>query len=183
MSMGSACVAWMAVLIACVLCVAAMGEGRRVVTYSRESLAGRINRVIEIESRGDPNAIGAAGERGLMQILPGAWADASAYLMVHWPFEDAFDPVKNIIIGSAYYDQVIPRYLTHYGVPDTPYTRLAAYNWGIGKVGNCYARHGQHWFDHVPASVRRHCLKWRDAVAPDYVDLYFSGDLCPEPKK
>lgn len=183
MSMGSACVAWMAVLIACVLCVAAMGEGRRVVTYPRESLAGRINRVIEIESRGDPNATGAAGERGLMQILPDAWADTAAYLMVHWPFDDAWDPIKNIIIGTGYYDQVLPRYLAHYGIPDTPYTRLAAYNWGIGNLANCYARHGQHWFDHLPAGVRRHCLKWRDAVAPDYVDLYFSGDLCPEPKK
>ncbi len=177
------CVAGMAVLIALLLCVAAMGEGRRVCRFPRESLAGRINRVIQVESRGDPNATGGAGERGLMQILPGAWRDGTRHLGVDWPFDDAWDPIKNIIIGTGYYDQVLPKYFDHYGIPDTPYTRLAAYNWGIGNLANCYARHAQHWFDHLPAGVRRHCLKWRDAVAPDYVDLYFSGELCPEPKK
>ncbi len=53
-----------------------------------------IQAVIQTESNWNPDATGAAGERGLMQISP---ATAAAY---GWDFATMYDPAANIDAGA-----------------------------------------------------------------------------------
>ena len=91
--------------------------------------------IVRIESADDQNAISPAGARGLMQIMPGTWADMTSY-----PFDSAVNPEKNVEAGIRYY-QWIENYLSS-RVPNwSSLTRLeeyrlmaAAYNGGIGRL-------------------------------------------------
>jgi soluble lytic murein transglycosylase-like protein len=56
--------------------------------------ADLVEAVVAIESNGNPRAVGAAGERGLMQLLP----DTARRLGV----VDAFDPAANLDGGTRY---------------------------------------------------------------------------------
>ncbi len=40
---------------------------------------GQVEAVIQVESSGNPNAIGRLGERGLLQFFPAAWADTTLW--------------------------------------------------------------------------------------------------------
>jgi len=62
-----------------------------------------VRAIIQIESSGNPHAVGAAGERGLMQIMPGTWRDMTqkAYGAA-MPFDRAFDPELNQRVGRLY---------------------------------------------------------------------------------
>ena len=44
---------------------------------------GQVEAVIQVESSGNPNAIGRLGERGLLQFLPAAWADTTFWRARH----------------------------------------------------------------------------------------------------
>lgn len=62
-----------------------------------------VEAIIQQESGGNPRAVGSQGERGLMQIMAGTWADASRDLLGKpLSFDRAFDPRDNIRIGSHY---------------------------------------------------------------------------------
>jgi soluble lytic murein transglycosylase-like protein len=168
MTMGWICVAWMAVLITLTILARASAEE----TYDAVGLADQVNRMIEIESAGDPNCIGPVGERGLLQIRRATWRDICEDLDVEWSYDLAFDPAHTLIAGAHYWRDMLPRYLRHYGLPDSPYLRLAAYNGGIGNVVTIYNRHGREWFEHIPPSVRRHCRKWINAKPRNYLADY-----------
>ncbi|KAA3513728.1 transglycosylase SLT domain-containing protein [Agrobacterium vitis] len=72
------------------------------------------------ESHDDVRAVSPAGALGLMQIMPGTWAELrTRYRLGH----DPFDPRDNIIAGTAYLREMLDRYRT---VP----AMLAAYNAG-----------------------------------------------------
>ena len=85
-----------------------------------------IRAVIIVESAGDPRAVSRAGAMGLMQIMPGTWAELRAAQGLG---ANPFNPRDNILAGTAYlramYDQ--------FGSPGF----LAAYNAGPGR----YAEH------------------------------------------
>lgn len=84
--------------------------------------AAWISAVIEVESAGDPRAVSSAGAMGLMQIMPGTWAD----LRRAHGFGDApFDPRGNILAGTAYLRAMYDRF----GSPGF----LAAYNAGPAR--------------------------------------------------
>jgi soluble lytic murein transglycosylase-like protein len=161
----------MAVLIALTLLTRASAEE----TYDATGLADAVNRMIQIESSGDPNCVGPVGERGLLQIRRATWRDICEDLDVEWSYDEAFDPAHNLIAGSYYWRDMLPRYLRHYGLPDSAYLRLAAYNWGIGNVVKTYDRHGREWFEHVPPSVRRHCHRWTHAKCRNYLADYIEA--------
>ncbi len=61
-----------------------------------------INAIIHVESNNDPNALGAAGERGLMQIRPIAWKHMNKLHNRNWHFDEAFNPEKNKQVGEEY---------------------------------------------------------------------------------
>jgi len=44
---------------------------------------GQVEAVIQVESSGNPNAIGRLGERGLLQFFPAAWADTTLWRARH----------------------------------------------------------------------------------------------------
>lgn len=85
-----------------------------------------IRAVMQAESAGNARAVSSAGAMGLMQIMPGTWAELRA---VHGFGSDPFDRRENILAGTAYLRQMYDQF----GVPGF----LAAYNAGPGR----YAEH------------------------------------------
>jgi hypothetical protein len=81
-----------------------------------------IRAVMEVESAGNPRAVSHAGAIGLMQIMPGTWAELRA---AHRLGDDPFDPRDNILAGTAYLRQMYDRF----GSPGF----LAAYNAGPAR--------------------------------------------------
>lgn len=81
--------------------------------------------VIKTESRFNPNAVGSAGEIGLMQILPptGKWI-AKKYGLDWQGDRTLHDPVTNIVVGIRYFS-----YLRAY-FARTAHNYLPAYNMG-----------------------------------------------------
>ena len=84
-----------------------------------------IRAVMEVESAGNPRAVSHAGAMGLMQIMPGTWAELRA---AHRLGNDPFDPRDNILAGTAYLQQMYDRF----GSPGF----LAAYNAGPARYQN-----------------------------------------------
>lgn len=81
-----------------------------------------IRSVRRVESADDVRAVSSAGAMGLMQVMPGTWAE----LRIRYRLgRDPFDPRDNIIAGTAYLREMYDRY----GSPDF----LAAYNAGPGR--------------------------------------------------
>ncbi len=58
-----------------------------------------IQAVVAAESHGDPGAISPKGAMGLMQLMPGTWAELRRDLRLG---DDAFDRRDNLIAGAAY---------------------------------------------------------------------------------
>ena len=88
----------------------------------------RIKAMIYQESGGDETAIGCFGERGLMQIEPGALSDFNAHFGGSYTFDQLFDPEININVGAGYL-AILARSLN--GDIDKA---TQAYNAGIGNV-------------------------------------------------
>lgn len=79
--------------------------------------------VMRVESAGDVTAISHAGAMGLMQIMPGTWAELRARYRLG---RNPYDPRDNIIAGTAYLRELHDRY-------GNPTAMLAAYNAGPGR--------------------------------------------------
>lgn len=78
--------------------------------------------VMRVESAGRIGATSHAGAMGLMQVMPGTWANLTA---LHSLGGNAYEPRANIMAGAAYLRQMHDRY----GSPGF----LAAYNAGPGR--------------------------------------------------
>ncbi|WP_435053445.1 lytic transglycosylase domain-containing protein [Mesorhizobium caraganae] len=78
--------------------------------------------VMHLESARDPRAVSRKGALGLMQIMPGTWAELR---LRHQLGRDPYDPRDNILAGTAYLRELYDRY----GSPGF----LAAYNAGPGR--------------------------------------------------
>jgi soluble lytic murein transglycosylase-like protein len=83
-----------------------------------------IREVMRVESAGRPRAVSRAGAMGLMQIMPGTWADLRR---AHGLGADPFRPRDNILAGAAYLRQMYDRYRS-------VRLMLAAYNAGPGRT-------------------------------------------------
>ncbi len=111
-----------------------------------------VDAIIQIESGGHPRRVGAAGERGLMQIMPETWADMTSNMFGREiPFDRAFDPELNRQVGRHYlaFLQAFLRDNQDRWQSDERSLLLACYNGGLGRVE-------QAGFDvqRLPASVR-----------------------------
>ena len=84
--------------------------------------------VMRVESAGRVDATSHAGAMGLMQVMPGTWANLTAR---HGLGGNAYNPRANIMAGAAYLRDMHDRY----GSPGF----LAAYNAGPGRYEQ-YAR-------------------------------------------
>lgn len=81
-----------------------------------------IRAVITVESGGAVYAVSPKGAMGLMQLMPGTWAELRQRYALG---PDPFDPCDNIFAGTAYLRELLDRY----GDPGF----LAAYNAGPGR--------------------------------------------------
>jgi len=81
-----------------------------------------IRAVIMVESGGAVFAVSPKGAIGLMQLMPGTWAELRQRYGLG---SDPFDPCDNIFAGTAYLREMLDRY----GDPGF----LAAYNAGPGR--------------------------------------------------
>lgn len=81
-----------------------------------------IRAVIAVESGGAVYAVSPKGAMGLMQLMPGTWAELRRRYALG---TDPFDPCDNIFAGTAYLRELRDRY----GDPGF----LAAYNAGPGR--------------------------------------------------
>lgn len=106
-----------------------------------------IREVMRVESAGRPRAVSRAGAMGLMQIMPGTWAELRR---AHGLGADPFRPRDNILAGAAYLRQMHDRYRS-------VHLMLAAYNAGPGRTDQ-HVRAGRR----LPAETRAYIA----ALAP-----------------
>ena len=86
-----------------------------------------IDRIIQAESGGDPNAVSPAGASGIMQIMPDTAADPGfGVTPIAW--EDIFNPVLNRKFGTEYVEALLSRY------DGDEEAALIAYNAGAGNA-------------------------------------------------
>lgn len=98
--------------------------------YSFGIPANRIFAHMIQESGGNPNCVGKLGERGLMQIMPAAFADVKKYFpqFSEITYDDLWNPEINIMIGAAYLSLLYK--WTKYDLD----LASRAYNVGIGTI-------------------------------------------------
>lgn len=84
-----------------------------------------ISAVMQVESAGHVTAVSTAGAMGLMQIMPGTWADLR---LLHRLGNDPFEPRDNILGGTAYLREMYDLF----GAPGF----LAAYNAGPARYAD-----------------------------------------------
>ena len=97
-----------------------------------------IRAVMRQESGFDPAATSRAGAMGLMQVMPGTWAELR---LRHGLGADPYDPQDNVLAGTAYLREMYDRF--------GPYGMLAAYNAGPRR----YLQHRDHGRP-LPAETR-----------------------------
>lgn len=86
--------------------------------------------VMRVESNGDSRAVSSAGAMGLMQIMPGTWANLRAR---HGLGRDPYNVRDNIMAGAAYLRAMHDRY-------GNATAMLAAYNAGPGRYDEYLSR-------------------------------------------
>lgn len=107
--------------------------------------------IVRAESGGDPNARSPAGAMGLMQIMPGTYADLRRR---HGLGADAFAVRDNVLAGVAYLRALHDRY--------GAYGMLAAYNAGPGRWENHLATGRP-----LPSETRHYLARLSPAILPD----------------
>ena len=95
------------------------------------------------ESAGDTTAVGHDGERGLMQLLPGAITDVNARFGTDYTFDDMFDPEANITVGCAYLSILLSQFNGNLDLA------TQAYNAGAGNVIKSPATAGMDYLTRV----------------------------------
>ena len=77
--------------------------------------------IVQTESSGDPGALGDQGKaRGLMQIQETTWVRLS-----EWPWSDAFDPEKNLMVGRKRLEEISEKW-------NTTDPAVLAWHWNCG---------------------------------------------------
>lgn len=107
------------------------------VVEAEQQAALLVDAIIQIESHGDARKVGRHGERGLMQLKAGTWRDMTIRLFGRpRPFDQAFDPVLNRRVGTAYLAFLQERLLLRQAQwkSDERSLLLAAYNGGPRRL-------------------------------------------------
>jgi len=111
-----------------------------------------LQKIQQIESSGNPRAVGTSGERGLYQITPGVWKDyLRARGLDKGDPEHLFDPHVNKKVADWYFKWLFFRCQT---VKDT----IISYNWGIGNWRKWKARGAK--FSELPLTTQKYLKKY-----------------------
>ena len=110
--------------------------------------------VIRQESAFDEVAESSAGAKGLMQLMPATAKEVAVEAKVPWDGNSAlFDPQRNILLGSHYFQKLLQRFGGRY-LP-----AAAAYNAGPKRVGQWLPEHGSMagdvWLETIPYKETR----------------------------
>ena len=94
--------------------------------------------IIQIESSGNPNAMNK-GHIGLMQVSSAVLKEWNSHEVkgdwtTFYCLSELWKPEINIVIGTWYIEERIPKILKAFGIPDTTDNRLIAYNFGAGNL-------------------------------------------------
>jgi soluble lytic murein transglycosylase-like protein len=116
--------------------------------------------VMGVESAGDQGATSPKGAMGLMQVMPGTYADLRARYGLG---PDPYDSRDNILAGTAYLREMYDRY----GSPGF----LAAYNAGPGRYEDYLAGRP------LPSETRTYLARLRPAVGGATV----APSIAPDP--
>jgi len=121
-----------------------------------------INSIEQIESNGNPGAIGKAGEHGVTQILNKAvWDEIVKDMNQRWTWKDhSLLHMPNRAVGNHKINVMIPRSLANNGIPDTPAARITMYNWGSGNFYKNYSKYKENWLAGVPDSTLAYINKY-----------------------
>jgi soluble lytic murein transglycosylase-like protein len=96
--------------------------------------SGLLDAVVKIESNYNVDALGAAKEIGLAQLLPKGGAIDEWESHKGKGLWDYWNPEMNLHVAAWYLGVRIPQYLKAYGVQDSIEHRIWAYNAGIGNL-------------------------------------------------
>jgi membrane-bound lytic murein transglycosylase MltF len=106
-----------------------------------------------VESNLKPDAVSPAGAQGIMQIMPGTWADLEDELGI---IASPFNPQVNILFGIRYMKKMVK----FWKAPRTEQERLelaqASYNAGAGNILRAQAicQNKSTWNDISPCLVQ-----------------------------
>ena len=126
-----------------------------------------VDKIVNIESSGNRFAKSSKGAVGLMQITKPVVKDWNKdHPNDKHTMNDLTDPEINKKIGTWYWDEKIPEYLSNEGIPDNDLHRAAAYNWGIGKTSNWYDSGAG--FSKLPEQTQNWYSKFIHADAPGF---------------
>ncbi len=96
-----------------------------------------VEAIVQVESAGNAKRVGHRGERGLMQVKSGTWAEMTVKMYgSRLSFERAFEPSLNRQVGLAYLRQLrdfLHEHRERWG-GDERSLLLACYNAGPGRV-------------------------------------------------
>ena len=125
------------------------------------------------ESAFFPGAQSPAGARGLMQIMPATAKQVAASLKEPHTQADLFEVEHNVLLGSAYYRQVLARF------GGNRVFALAAYNAGPHRVDRWRHRAGEGipvevWIETIPYRETRSYVQ--AVLAYNVVFQYLLGD-------
>ena len=122
-----------------------------------------IHAVIRQESQFDPDAGSYAGAKGLMQLMPYTAKKVSSGLKIPYSKNKLTEePSYNIILGSAYLDQLLSIYKGSYILT------LAAYNAGPSRVNSWIKKYGDprsddissvNWIELIPFKETRNYVQ------------------------
>lgn len=116
-----------------------------------------IEKIIQIESGGNPNAVSNKGAVGLCQITPICLQDFNEQNYgtheddYHFKV-DLFKPEINKQVGEWYINKRIPEMFEAYLIPDCDILRCIAYNFGIGNLLK--------WYRRLPKETRDYIQKY-----------------------
>ena len=125
------------------------------------------------ESAFFPGAQSPVGARGLMQIMPATAKQVAASLKEPHTQADLFEVEHNVLLGSAYYRQVLARF------GGNRVFALAAYNAGPHRVDRWRHRAGEGvpvevWIETIPYRETRNYVQ--AVLAYNVVFQYLLGD-------
>jgi soluble lytic murein transglycosylase-like protein len=129
-----------------------------------------IQRIIQAESTGDPNAMSSTGAVGLMQIIP-CYGGRVGYLQytkenITPTVRYLQNPRNNIIIGTSYFKYLLSQFKQYPSNIQTGLA-LASYNFGINNVQAAL----HHYFLHVNnwTTFSQMAKKYFPPVTQDYI--------------
>ncbi|KKM77806.1 hypothetical protein LCGC14_1366200 [marine sediment metagenome] len=122
-----------------------------------------INKIYQIESSsGKDNYNEESGASGPFQFIRGTWEDIVQRMGKNWTWKDVWDYDKSSRAADYYYNTRIPQMLKYYGIPDTLEARIAAYDWGIGKLRDSYKQYGEQWLQDAPSETTEYIQKYNN---------------------